>query len=285
MDVQLFRTDDPVIQAFVAKGILRLSEETYAHLEFGLAGTLVVGGSRDGQRKTICYVLYNPQRAAHVEKVFYEPMAQATGDPHQAAAFLAGHEVGHCLDHQDREPLLNENMVWTDEQAAKVGVQKDAFHRLFGVQAATAAYRARVNDLYGDLAQRQYEERAADAFGVLWVWRLGGGEQVLTELATVRKRESGAADHATGPVLDLLDGLKGPLAQTQSVAGVWQLARQAQAQAGIDSSLGAGSTTYHNPLADVLREAREKSRQSTPISIPTSKPWDAIPRFGAQPLP
>lgn len=282
MGVALFRTDDPTVQAFIAGGILNVPQEAYLRLESGLAAVAVLEGKHNNQKRAMCYVLLNPERAASARRSFFEPIAQATGDPRQGAAFLAAHEVAHCLDHLERESLLAKHMRWDAGQAEAVGIQPYAFTRLFGTHAATAAYRARLNDLYADLAQRQYEERLADAFGVLWVWRMGGAQSVLEKVIQVRKGERAHNAHATAPVLAMLDSVKPQLEQAQGVDAVWSLARQVQRHVGVDSSLGPGSTVATNPLSTAIQNAREQARKDLPPPAPPRpKAWNELPRFGS----
>lgn len=285
MGVALFRTDDPTVQAFIAGGILRVPQEAYLRLETGLAAVAVLEGKHNNQKRAMCYVLFHPQRAeAAAKRAFFDPISVATKDARQGAAFLAAHEVAHCLDHLERETLLAKHMRWNSEQANQVGIQPYAFTRIFGSTAATAAYRSRLNELYSDLAQRQYEERVADAFGVLWVWRMGGSQQVLEKVVEVRGRSAPHSSHATAPVLASLQDLKGALAQARDIDAVWALARQTQRQVGVDPSLGLGSTVAANPISTAIKESQQRARQKSPSTptAPKSRAWNELPRFGGQ---
>ncbi len=289
MGIALFRTDDPVVQGFVSSGILKIPAEAYLRLESGLASVAVLQGSHNGVQRPMCYVLYNPPRAKPVENGYYLPIGQATGDYRQAAAFLAGHETGHCLDHLEREVARGKEMRWTAEQANLVGLHPDAFLRVFGVStttafAATGAYGAKANDLYGDLAQRQYEERIADAFGVMWVWRMGGSPKVLDAVRASRLRERATNAHATAPILDAVAQHKEELGKTTGIDGVWTLARRLQRETGVDPALGPGSQVAKNPLAEELQKAKDERKKRPPPPQPKSQSWQAIPRFGAPPL-
>lgn len=280
MGIALFRTDDPVIRGFIASGVLRVPQEAYLRLESGLAAVAVLNGKHNGQNRPMCYVLFNPSRAGPVERSSFIPIAQATGDARQGAAYLAAHETAHCIDHLEREGLLAKKMQWTPEEAVTVGIQPDAFARVFGAKASTAAYRTRLNDLYADLAQRQYEERVADAFGILWVWRLGGSDEVQRIIREVRGRDNPKNAHYTAPILDALPVLKPKAIQASSIDEVWGMARGTQRQIGIDPILGANSTVWRNPLADALQQAK-KNNKPTPATPPRTKAWNELPRFGA----
>ena len=286
MGVVLFRTDDPVLRGFISAGILRVPEEAYVRLESGLAAVTVLTGFHNGVQRPMCYVLYNPLRSKPTENGYYLPIGQATGDYRQAAAFLAGHETGHCLDQLEREAIRSKSMRWTSVQANLAGLQPAAFGRVFGAsdpttQVATASYASKVNELYGDLAQRQYEERVADAFGVLWVWRLGGSAKVLEALTESRRRERPINAHATAPILEAVPTQKEALAQTEGIDQVWALARGLQRQVGVDAALGPGSQVAKNPLAEGLKKAKAERPVAPPAPPPRTKKWNEIPRFGA----
>lgn len=288
MGVVLFRTDDPLLRGFISSGILRVPDEAYVRLESGLASVTVLTGKHNGVQKPMCYVLYNPLRSKPTENGYYLPLGQATGDYRQAAAFLAGHETGHCLDQLERDHVRSKGMRWTAEDAILGGLQPDAFGRVFGAASAstpvaTGAYPAKVNDLYGDLAQRQFEERVADAFGVLWVWRLGGSAKLLDALTESRQRERPINAHATAPILAIVPTQKEALAQTEGVNQVWALARVLQRQAGVDAALGQGSQVAKNPLGEVLQKAKAERKPLPPSAPPRSKSWNEIPRFGSPP--
>lgn len=281
MGIALFRTDDPTVQAYISGGILRVPQEAYLRLETGLASVAVLEGKHNDQKRAMCYVLFNPARSGPSERAFYQPIAKATGDARQGAAFLAAHETAHCLDHLEREGVLARHMQWDATVAAGVGLQPDAFGRVFGAKAATAAYRARQADLYSDLAQRQYEERLADAFGVLWVWRMGGAEEVQHAVHEVRARDLPRNAHYTAPVLAALPALKPELAQATGIDGVWALARKVQRAHGVDAVLGPGSTVATQPLGPTLQQARRDRPAAPPREAPRPKAWNALPRFGA----
>lgn len=281
MGISLFRTDDPTVQSFISGGILRVPQEAYLRLESGLAAVAVLEGKHNDEKRAMCYVLFNPHRAGHVVRSSFQPIAQATGDARQGAAYLAAHETAHCLDHLEREGLLAKQMQWTADEAVTVGLQPDAFRRVFGAKAATASYKPRLTELYGDLAQRQYEERVADAFGVLWVWRMGGSEEVRRTVHEFRARDRPKNAHYTAPILEAIPAVKDHLATTQSIDEVWTLARTLQRQTGVDPVLGPNSTEFRNPISEAVKEAKKDKRTAPVQQQVRPKAWNELPRFGA----
>jgi hypothetical protein len=285
----LLNTTDPLYRGYVTAGLLHLAPADYEHLDSGLASTTVTQGKVNGQVQPVCYILYRPERAGYLYRAYIAPIT-AVASLQSAAAFLIGHETGHCLDHLQREAQIGSKMVWATADVAPLGLAPIAAARVFGPQMASGAYPAHQLDLSKDNAQRQYEERVADAFGVLWVWRLGGSAAVREAVLAARAPLPAWDAHATGPALQALDGVKEALAQTQGVADIWQIARQVQRSTGVDASLGEGSTHALNPLAAYMTPGNDPAKAGTaalpaqPIPVAPSRSFDALPRFGAPPL-
>lgn len=283
MRLLVLRTDDPVLKSYVAAGLMHIPEETYARMENGLAALAVLNGKLNGQTHPVCYILFHPERSHSSQNAFYRPIAEVA-DARTGAAFLAAHEVGHCLDRLEREMRIKKEMKWPAAKAEYLGLQPYAFARVFGEQMASGAYPNKLNDLYSDVAQRQYEERLADAFAVLWVWRLGGAQAVLDKVTEVRRRDLPKNAHATAPILDEVAKHKNDLATARTLDDVWALARKLQQQVGVDAVLGPGSTVAHNPLAMDIKRMKQEDKQKPTAQQPASKQWQAIPRFGAPPI-
>src|SRR5690606_32758483 len=103
---------------------------------------------------------------------------------------------------------------------------------------------------------------------------------VLEKVREVRARETAHNAHATAPALDLLPSLEPALARAENIDQVWALARQVQRQAGIDPSLGPGSTVARNPMADVSKHGRSDPRPRQIPAPPQPRAWNELPRFG-----
>lgn len=284
----LLNTNDPTYRAYVAAGLMRTDDEAFTHLESGMASVTVIDGFYNGQRGPVCYVLYHPDEAGAIYRNFVQPIT-AVSDERSAAAYLMGHEVGHCLDRLERQTLMAGKMVWNADEVTPLGLSPVAVQRVFGATLATAAYPTKTKDFYRDNAQRQFEERVADLFGVAWVWRLGGKEAVVKALEEARAPMHPWDSHATVPALQALDQAanKQQLSQAQSVADVWQLARKVQQEVGVDPSLGPGSEHALNPMGQYLdgtpapSSSAAPAPQPMPLPIPQGRNFNDLPRFGA----
>lgn len=279
LKLALLDTRDPTYRAFMAAGVLKVSDADLVRMEQGLASVAVQQSQVNGQASAVCYILFDADHAGSLYRSMFLPL-QAASDSHSAAAYLVGHETGHCLDRLERQQKLAQDMAWNSADLAPLGVSPIAAQRVFGDQMATAAYTSQIRRLSADAAQSQYEERVADAFGVLWVWRLGGAARLRDVLATYRSHQSPWAAHFTTPTLMQLDQEKEALAQTQSVAQIWALAREAQLATGVDPSVGLGSAHATNPLLDTLPEAPPPVPVRPEDLVPKSRNFNELPRFG-----
>ena len=275
----LLDTRNPTYRAFMADGVLKVSNAELVNMEQGMSSVVVPQSQVNGQTSAVCYILFDADHASYLYHSMFLSL-QAASDNHSAAAFLVGHETGHCLDRLERQQKLAQNMVWNSADLAPLGISSIAAERVFGKQMATAAYFSQIRRLTADAAQSQYEERVADAFGVLWVWRLGGAECLRDVLATLRSHQSPWEAHFTTPTLMQLDQEKEALAQTQSVAQIWALAREAQLATGVDPSVGLGSVHTTNPLLDTLPEAPPPAPVRPEDLVPKSRNFNELPRFG-----
>lgn len=283
----LLNTAEPSFRAYASVGLLHVDDAALEHLQSGLASVAVENSRVNGRLEPVCYVLYRPDQARHIELNFIAPIARLA-NAQQAAAFLMGHEVGHCLDQFERATTLEQDHSWASSDVGALGLAPAAAERLFGDRLTSAAYVEHKTELYKDKAQRQYEERVADAFGLAWVWRLGGSERVRAVILRARSGAHPWDTHDTGPILDALEQAKAAVATTQSVQDVWALARRLQLATGVDPSLGPGSTRALNPLAHWLKpsDALAPTAAPTPPAVDTpglGQPFQDQPRFGAEP--
>lgn len=236
MQVVVMSTDDPTTRNFIARGILHTDEDSFQHQENGLAALLVGGGKINGVTQTVCYVVFNKERAGHIWRNFIVPLSQ--GDNlNPGISFLMGHEVGHCLDHQERTARLSKTL--TLAEAGTVGIQTDAWIRSGGATTITnAAYAETAKTLFKDGGQRQYQERVADAFGVLWGWHRGLDVKSVDVVRENRANLDSWSTHSTNAALNGIEEFYdvAPL----SINELWMLARGIQVRTGVDKRLMAG---------------------------------------------
>lgn len=276
--VVVLETSDPIARNFIAKGVLHTDNDTFQHQENGLAAIMAEGGQINGERASVCYVVFNRERAGHVWRNFLQPLAKGA-DLHPGAAFLVGHEVGHCLDHFERSVRLRAKTS-TLAEAGTFGIQPDAWTRSGGgAQVNQEGYSATAKALFSDGAQRQYQERVADAFGVLWGWH----REVSADLSKIVRQNRGYAEtwssHATAPALEGIDQFHDQ-AKLSSLPDLWILARGFQVRASVDKRLlaggdKAGEGAIANNKAIAVKAGREGVAavvQTPPQAVPAPAP-------------
>ena len=225
-------TDDPAMHDFIWKGMMRRPEAAESQ-ESGLAGMFIDGGQVNGQVQPMCYVLYRHDKAGSTQRQFLAPLTRMYGEK-VAAAFLIGHETGHCLDFMERQNAMAGQPSWTSQEAATVGISDVAFARVFGAMVNEASYQGSFLTLEHDLAQRQFEERVGDILGVFWAWTQGMPKEGVDVIRETRKYQTGLGTHNTLGALDGIEGFYDEAMKTKgNLPALWQIARRIQLQKGV----------------------------------------------------
>lgn len=296
MAIALFKTDDPMFKAYAAGGLLKVDEETMERLTGGLASTFARNGKINNATTPVCYVLYQPSHGMSVYHEFIAPISKADS-PEAAARFLVAHEVAHCLDNYERELTMAGQLGWGAEKAGEIGLAAPAFARLFGKTMATSSYSGARAKLFGDRAQRQYEERLADLFAVGWLRKMGTDPKAIDAILATRERLPNYAPHNTAVAIPA--GRELPV--DGDLANLWQAARAAQRRIGVDPSLDVGSEVAANPNAFPTPDQAQKKDDSrtwkigprglepvdggapakTGQPVGTPRNFNELPRFGS----
>jgi hypothetical protein len=131
---------------------------------WALEALLLADGEANGDKRPLCFLLYNPRQAAILESAFFEP-ARRQGQESTAIAFVVAHETGHCVDF----------LLGTSK--APPGLSEEARNR--------------------------WLEYGADLFAGLSVLEAGAPVSAVQRIAQLRGAGE-TDDHSTGPGLDLL---------------------------------------------------------------------------------
>lgn len=275
MRVVVLATTDPIVASFIARGVLKTDQETLAHQQNGLAAVLAEGGQVNGQKTDACYVIFDQRRAAHLWRNFVQPLAHGE-NLHPAAAFLVGHEVGHCLDHAERSAKLNSGTS-TRAQATTFGVQPDAWSRAGGTDKVDrASYGPIAKALFKDGAQRQYQERVADPFGVLWAWHRGADASLLAGVMATRDKAETWSSHATAPSLAGIEQFR-EQATTANMGDLWTIARALQVRTGVDARLQTGGD---KAVATQTSTSKPQTQTQPQVATQTPQPVRQVDRLG-----
>lgn len=229
--VRALRVGDPDYMALVESGAINGRFET----KTGLLGVLTQGRF---EVAPTCRILID-ESALDDGTVWVEPFARM-GQKRAGAGFLVGREVGRCLDGLERSNGVSRRMSFQAGDLVTIGIQSDAAKRAYGLPMTKNAYLANPARIQADLAQIQYQERAADVFGVLWVAKLGGGADILGKLCAMRTQSSRSTETDTGAATCRA-------AQQASVTGnlirldtLWDAARRIQVSVGVSAEANGG---------------------------------------------
>jgi hypothetical protein len=99
MLIQTLSMDEPNYRLYVASAY---GEEASSVGNAALAAFYQSGALVDGQRRDVCFLLYNPAAKNILADQFVLPYEKAHGEALAPHLFLAAHELGHCLDFRAR---------------------------------------------------------------------------------------------------------------------------------------------------------------------------------------
>lgn len=272
-------TDDPNEHQFVWQDILKRAQNDTDAQETGLAGLYVGTGKVNGEIQPMCYILYRFDKVKAVQNQFIIPLSTAYNNQ-IAAAFLIGHEMGHCFDFMEQANAMQGQPSWDEQHAQHIGIAPSAFNRVFGKNAKINddTYQSDFSILQSDLAQRQYQERIADIFGVFWAWTQG---MPKAGIDIIRKTRDGLPQNSAHNTLNALKDLESfyePVINTKGdLKTLWLIARQIQAQRGVTKA----AMTWTPPPGSPENQEHSPIPNSGPILFGTSHP---VSSFG-QPNP
>lgn len=292
--VVLMPTDDPMYKQFVSSGLLKMTAGEYAQHDHGLGGMMVQGGKVNTTTSDVCYVLYDPQRGEQLWKSFIVPLAEGN-HPQTGAAWLVGHEVGHCLDQRERSKKINTRLSWRADDAQTLGLWPNAVRKTYGNTFAKDAFLTQPWNLLQQPSQQQYGERVADIFATFWTLKLGADPKLLNAARDIRSKVSPSAAHYTVPVFDAVKTNASFATRQVRVDVIWDIARNVQKSAGVSAqadSANPGDKSNQGPSGPP-KVARwiVTSRGPVPVDIygniipqgnnlPQSQNFKNIPRFG-----
>jgi len=296
--VVLLPTDDPMYKQFVAGGLLKMTAAEYAQHDYGLSGMMIQGGKVNTTTSDVCYVLFDASRGEQLWKTFVVPL-NTNNHSQTAAAWLVGHEVGHCLDQRERSQKINTRLSWRAEDAQALGLWPNAVRKAYGTSFAKDAFLAQPWNLLQEPSQQQYGERVADIFATFWTLKLGANPQLVNVVRDIRSKVSPAAAHYTAPVFDAVQQNASFATRQVRVDVIWDLSRNLQKQLGVtaqaDSAApriaGANSGTTQPSGPPEIARWIVTSRGPVPVdaygkvipqqsSTPQPQNFKNLPRFG-----
>lgn len=289
MRVVIVDTEEFELRRFVATNILRANNNNFESIDTGLTAILSLNTKMNDNIVPVCYVvLKNDQQKDLMNKYIY-PLSKIT-DMDSIAAYLVAHEVTHCMDNLERYKVLPKSTTWFPDTAKSVGLSSDAVRRLYPYGMTYNQYSRTVMHLYEDLAQRQYQQRIADIFGLYLTLFSGYDPKIVDGVIKLRQSLESSSSYNT---YDAIKNIKMDYANTakSNVKTLWDSARQLQEDKDVDPSLrfGAPETVYsallnkkseqsESSITEEFKEDKNKSKKQVDPKKPVS--FDNVQKFG-----
>ena len=235
--VKLLKKDDPSYQQVIMMQRTNSRNEFAAtRYEYGLTATMVTDGRMNGVDGSVCYIVIDTTQDKILWDKFIVPL-QHISNPQSGAAWLMGHEVGHCMDQLERSNGLHSDMGLTIDldKASSLGLFPDAVKKAYGSVFSKDAYNANPEKVYQYASQQQFGERVADAFATLWMMKLGANPETIDVLKNIRAQINHEQSHYTAPIFDLVKKNYNYASRFNRVDLLWDEARKIQQQAGVSS--------------------------------------------------
>lgn len=233
--IAVVQTNNTLLRRFVIQGLLHSDDSRVSKMDTGLF-PVMSQSYIDGKITPTCYILYDRKNLRALNQQEFIPLSKMTNEE-TAASFIVAHMAAHCMDQFERSKIIPLKEIWYPNELAKYGVQPSAFRRIFYMRMTPSLYFSKQTELFDDNAQRQYEERLADIFGVLWVLSNNGNNNIIKAVSSLRRNMPETSPHNTIPVFKYAF-IDSKTQITGSLSSLWKTARQNQFITGVSPSLG-----------------------------------------------
>ena len=275
MKVIIVNTDEFELRRFIANNILRSNSNNFESIDTGLTSILSLNTKINNFTIPVCYVVLKDDQQTSLMQKYIAPLSKIA-KPDAVAAYLVAHQVSLCMDNLERYKVLPKVNTWFPDSAKTVGLSPDAIRRLYPYGMTYNEYSRTTMHLYNDLAQRQYQERIGDIFGLYLSLYAGYDPNIVNGVIALRK---GLKDTSSYNTYDAIKDLNTDYetANKTNVKTLWQSARRLQEISGVDSSLQFGvpekvysallnkqSDMSESSLVDEFRNNESKNKKIEP---------------------
>lgn len=262
--IAIVQTNNVLLRRFVIQGLLKSDDSRVSKIDTGMY-PVMSQSFINGKITPTCYLLYDRNNLNVFNEQLLKPLSKATNEQ-VTAAFVVGHMTAHCMDQFERSKVIPLKDLWYANDLAKYGVQPSAFRRIFYMRMSPSLYFSKQTALFDDIAQRQYEERLADSFGILWAASKYGDKAVLlpNAVTNLRKHLSDSHSHNTIPAIKL-STLNAKTLNNSKLSELWKQARSVQYIAGVSNSLNdnASASTVNSSEVRELRGTKDGKKDYT----------------------
>lgn len=191
----------------------------------------------NGKEIPMCFIAFDDVIKNYNDKVL-KPLETKIGKE-ATASFIVGKHVGFCLDDLERQNKVPKTNTWFSNEVAKIGLYSKSFQALYPLGLRSNLYKIKEEEILGNNAQKQYQQRIADSFGVLWAYNRGF-KQVYKSFIDFKQNEnvkSYSIYNTTIAVKNLSSKLVYMETNKITLSKIWKIARENQKQVGVDKSL------------------------------------------------
>lgn len=231
-NIVLLDINNPTYRRFISMGILKMTDNQFSRHSHGLSGMLAKSGNEQ-----VCYILLDKTKGRNLWDMFIKPMS-LNNHPSTGAAWITGHEAGHCLDQLDRVKYMNNRLSWNVNNSKVIGIHPRAIVDTYNKDLfAKAAYYQDPRKLLENPVQQQFAERAADIFATFWVSKLGANDNFIDVIKNERARLNPASPHFTAPVYDKIREKLKDTNNMNNLYDIWMETRNLQYSIGVSQEV------------------------------------------------
>lgn len=268
MKIMLIPSKDNLMFNFMLSNVARGNETSISQKKFDDGIFALLGKPFiNGRVVPMCYLVFDDLIEEYESKIL-SPLERKIG-MEATAAFVIAHNVGICLDQLERDNKIPKSKTWYISEVHKIGLYPPAFQSLFPNGMRSNIYSLKENEIMGNNAQRQYQQRLVDSFAVLWSYNRGF-KKIAKSLIEVKSYLPEYSTHNTIKAIQNIEGkLRQMRANTLTLSKIWKFARENQKISDVSSELQkADYNILYKPQISELKQ--EKVGRLTTNYIPVN---------------
>lgn len=191
----------------------------------------------NGKEIPMCFIAFDDVIEDYNEKIL-KPLEANIGKE-ATASLIVGKHVGFCLDDLERQNKVFKTNTWFSNEVSKIGLYSKSFQALYPLGLRSNLYKIKEQEILSNNAQKQYQQRIADSFGVLWAYNRGF-KQVYKKFIDFKIKEN-VKNYSIYNTLNAIKNLSSKLVYMETnkitLSKIWKIARDNQKIVGVDKSL------------------------------------------------
>lgn len=259
MKILLITSKDDLMYHFMINNVLKGKEEELKNKKFDDGIFALLGKPIINERIVpMCYLVFDDLINEYNNKILM-PLENEIGKE-ATASLIIGHNVAICLDQLERENKIFKANTWFSNEVYKIGLYQNTFQSLFPRGMKPSIFALKENEIMLNNAQKQYQQRLADSFAVLWSYNRGFKNSYQAYMNV----KSYVPDYSTHNTLSALKNLNPKFIQmrtnTLTLSQIWKIARENQKNSGVSQALNnLDYNILYKPQISELKQQKEKS--------------------------